>query len=250
MSELQTIEKKIGIWLDTKHLVLVGLLIVALLGAVYLFESKRADIAEAKADLASQAATLLTKAAANSALQNAAIQQANKEQQAALESANAQLIQANKQLQASNAQLTAKLINQQHQDAQLPPTGQASRWEALVPQATVTVTSAGFSVDPNGGLATLQDLEELTTDRTKIENLESESNISETLLQNEEKALQLEQAAHVSDLTNDAAQLKAANDKMAAVQAQFNAYKKKSHKNILKTLAIGVGIGIGIGIHF
>ena len=49
-------EKAIGVWLNPTHIVLCVMLLFALLGGVYLFESKRADVAEAKAEAALVAA--------------------------------------------------------------------------------------------------------------------------------------------------------------------------------------------------
>lgn len=55
VTEVKTLESKAGIWITAHHLLLYVLLGLALLGGVYLFVSKRADIAEAKAQAAETA---------------------------------------------------------------------------------------------------------------------------------------------------------------------------------------------------
>ena len=62
-----TLAQEVGIWLDPAHVVLVILLVVALLGGVYLWESKRAEVAEAKAEIATQVAEAAKQAALSSA---------------------------------------------------------------------------------------------------------------------------------------------------------------------------------------
>jgi hypothetical protein len=54
-TEIQSIETKAGVWITAHHAVLYILLGIALLAGVYIFESKYADIATAKANAAEQA---------------------------------------------------------------------------------------------------------------------------------------------------------------------------------------------------
>jgi hypothetical protein len=54
-TEVQTIEKKFGVWITAHHAVLYVLLGIALLSGVYLFESKYAAIETARANQAEQA---------------------------------------------------------------------------------------------------------------------------------------------------------------------------------------------------
>jgi len=246
--EITTVAKKIGFFADPFHLILTGLLVISLLGGVYFFESKKADVLQAKADAANTLAQAAQKAALDSQTQNAATQLADKATQQALAAANAQLAQANQQLQSANAQLRSQLAQRQSNDASLPPSGQALRWQVLVPQATVTPNAAGFQVDPAGALATIDSLEELATDRQSIVNLNSQIDNLDSTIVNDNKALSTEQAAHASDVTNDARQLAAAVDENKKVTAQFNAYKAKSHRNFFRTVLISLGVGVGIGL--
>jgi len=242
--------KTTGTLFDTKHLVLAGLLILALLVGVYMFESKRADVAQAKADAAATVANAAIKAAQDSAQQNLLTQQANQQTQAALTAANAQLQATVGQLKQANSQLTTALANRQKQDAGLTPSQQSQRWQALVPTAVVTTTANGFAIDPAGALATLQQLEEVPDDREKISNLSDALAKDDQVIVNDGEALTSEKAAHTADLANDAKQLTAAVDENKKTLADFNAYKAKSHKNFFKTVIISLGIGIGIGLHY
>ena len=124
--DIAAVEKKIGVWLDPVHIILVIMLIFASLGGVYLFESKEADAAAARAEIATQAANAAQAASASQAIQNAAIQAQAKEVEAALTAANAQLAQANAQLIASNKQITTALVAQQAKVPTLPPAQQAT----------------------------------------------------------------------------------------------------------------------------
>ena len=241
--ELTAVEKKIGVWLDPAHILLIILLTISLVGGAYFFESKRADVAEARA----QAATLVAKAAqdaqASSAIQNAAQQEKDKEIEAAMTAANQQLITANQQLQTSNASLVTKLVSQQKTDAALPPSAQAQRWEGLVPSAQVTATSAGFTVDPVGGLATLQALEQIPVYRSEIANLTTEVNNDKQEIANDAISLSAEKVAHSSDLANDQKIIVAANADNKKVVDEYNAYKKHARKNYFKAFFAGVVVG-------
>jgi len=241
-------EKKVGLFFDPIHLILVGFLIVALLSGVYLFESKRAEIAEAKAEVATQAAKAAQEAANASEAQNKTLQEQAEATEAAQAAANAKLEAANEQLLAANKQLLSTLAAQQQKDAALSPSAQAQRWEALVPSAEVTTTSSGFSVDSAGGLSTIQDLEELPLDRQEISNLNQELSNETKIANDNEVSLKAEQAAHLSDIENDKKQLIAEQDNTKAVQAQFNAYKKKAHRNLIRAFFAGVIAGV-IGGH-
>ncbi|MDA4129250.1 MAG: hypothetical protein OK457_00620 [Thaumarchaeota archaeon] len=249
-TEIAAIEKKIGVWLDPTHLVLTGLLVVALLTGVYFFESKRADVAEAKAEIAAQVLKAAQEAAVTAAQQNAILQQQSKETQTQMATANAQLQAANAQLQVANQQLSNALIKQKSDDAKLTPTAQAQRWAQLVPNAIVAATPTGFTIDPLGGLTTIQDLEELPADRKVITNLTAEVTHDNQTITNDATALSAEKTAHKSDVDNDQKQLMAANDATKKVQGDFNAYKAKTRKNFFKTVLVSIGVGLGIGAHF
>ena len=241
-------EKAIGVWLNPTHIVLCVMLLFALLGGVYLFESKRADVAEAKAEAATLVAKAAQEAGASAVIQNAAQQEKDKEIEAAMSAANSQLITANQQLQASNASLVSRLVTQQKTDTALPPSGQALRIEQLEPRATVTPIAGGFTLDGPGGLAILQDLEELPVDRAQIANLNTEVANEKQEIANDGISLAAEKSAHAGDVATGKQQLVAALDTNKATLAEFNAYKKKSRRNVIRAFFIGVVVGV-VGGH-
>ena len=246
-TEIQKIESKLSWIVTPAHLILSGLLVVALLGAVYLFESKRADVADSQKAAAEQVAAIAEKAAADSAVQNASIQAQNQQVQATLSAANAQLQATVGQLKAANGQLANALAAQQKVDATLSPTSQAQRWQMLVPGSTVVSTTAGFSIDAAGGLATLQSLEEVTTDRERITNFTAELKADDDTITNTVQALQSEKAAHTADILNDQKQLTAALDENKKTLADFKAYKAHARKGYLKAFGLGFITGFFVG---
>ena len=91
--------------------------------------------------------------------------------QAKVQANNAALIQA-------NVALAAALTKQQKADATLPPTELASRWNTLVPSATVSITNGQATLPVAGAVATVQQLEEipvqeqeLSMEREQVTNL-------------------------------------------------------------------------------
>jgi hypothetical protein len=240
--------KKAELWLNPLHIILIMLLVGASLTGVYLYESKRADVAEAKAQAQGLVVEALKQAAAASAVQNAAQQAQSKATIEAMQAANAQLVTANQQLQSANAQLVTKLVTQQKKDATLPPSGQAQRWEQLVPQAQVSVTPTGFAIDSRGGLATIVALEEIPVDRQRIANFTKELADDEQEIANDIVSFNSEKAAHASDLANSQKQLAEANANTKKVQDDFNAYKHKARRNYIRWFLAGVIVG-AVGAH-
>ena len=244
----QDIAKKVGVWLDPVHIILVIMLIFASIGGVYLFESKEAAAAQARAEIATQAATAAQALSASQAVQNAATQEQAKEVEAALTAANVQLQQANAQLIASNRQLTTTLVTQQAKVPTLPPAQQATLWQQLEPKATVTFTPTGFAVDAVGGIATIQDLQELGVDRQKLVNFQKQVDNDLAQITNENNALLEEKKAHASDVAADATKLAASQAELKKVNDDFTTYKHKARRNYIKAFFAGVVVGI-IGGH-
>lgn len=249
-SSIAGLEKKIGLWLDPAHIVLTLLLVGALLFGIYAFESKRAEIAAAQAQVATRIAQKAQQEATSAAQANALTQAQDAKLEASLEAANDKLSQANAQLQAANAQLTAALASQQKTDAALTPSALAQRWQVLIPQSSVSTTSAGYQINSDGALATVQALEEVPVDRQTIANQTAEISNDQKTIGNDATTLSTEKAAHQSDVTALTAGTVALQDQNKAIQAQFTAYKKKARKNFIKTAFTCVGIGIGIGARY
>ena len=248
VQDIEADVKKVGVWLDPAHILLIILLTVASLGLVYLHESSAVDAAKSRADAATLVANAAQAASASQAIQNAAIQAQAKEVEAALTAANAQLAQANAQLIASNKQITTALVAQQAKVPTLPPAQQATLWEQLEPKATVTLTPTGFSVDQVGGVATIQDLQALAADKQQLANFQTEVNNDLKEITNANAALDAEKKAHASDIAAEEAKLTAANDKYKALNGDFTTYKHKARRNYIKAFFIGVVVGV-IGGH-
>jgi len=248
-SEIAVIEKKMGWFFTPAHLILSGLLVLAVLGGVYLFESKRAGIADARAAAQTEITKIAEKAAADSEAKNAILQLQNKATLDTLSAANAQLAAANAQLQAANKRLAVALAAQQKVDATLPPTDQAARWSKIVPQATVAVTPTGFALDAASGLATLQTLEEIPVDRQTIINDNATIAKDLEIHQNDAAALDSEKKAHASDVANDAMKYMALQAENKKLKDDFDAYKTHARKNYIKAFFVGVVVGV-IGGHY
>ena len=240
-TEIKKIE---GFLFDSKHLVLGALLVVALLFGIYLWESKRADVAESKAEVAAQVLKVAQDAAASSAIQNAAQQEQSKALEAQMVAVNQQLQTANAQLQAANVQLISALAKQRASDATLTPQGQAARWQQIVPTAHVATTSTGFTVDAQGGVDTIQALEELPFDRQEIVNLTTQIGNNEKTIANDAVALNVEKIAHASDVENDQKKLAVSQDQTKKVQDDFTAYKHKARKNYIRAFVAGFVAGV------
>lgn len=247
-SEIRAIEKKIGVWLDPAHIVLLTAFLVAAFFGAYVFQSGRVEVAQAKAAASTEALKVAQQAQASSAVQNAAQQEQSKEVEAAMSAANSQLALANTQLAAANKQLAVQLASQQKIDATLNPTQQSARWQQLVPASAVTPTPTGFAIDGAGGLATIQALEELPIDRTAIANDEKTiANLSATVA-NDAIALDSEKKAHVSDIVNDGKTLAESKAETKKVSDDFGAYKKKARRNYLRAFGLGFILGV-FGAH-
>lgn len=237
------LKSTIGTFLDTKHLVLAGLLAIAIFFVVYTYDSRRVEAAEAAVHETNALAAQAAQEARTSAQQNAVIQAQTASQLAQLQAINLKLQASNAVLtQAISAQL-AVLAKQKQTDAAMTPTEQSARWHALVPTATVAPTPMGFTVDATGGLATIEDLEELPVQQRQITQLESALDNDNTIIANDETLLAKEQAAHASDVDNDAKQLAAAKADTKKIQVNFDLYRKKTHRALLRAYAFGFATG-------
>ena len=249
-SDVKTIEKGIGLFLDPMHIILIVGLGLALVVGTYLYESREARVSDAKTAAIAQQYANDKQAQAVIDAKNAQIQQQNLLTQQQLEAANTTLKAANQQLKIANDQLSAALAAQKTADATLPPTDQAARWQTLEPRATVTATSTGFAIDAAGGLATLQDLEELPADRAQITNLTSQLDNETKIATNDETALTSEKKAHATDRADADARLKTANDATNLCQAQFTSYKHHAITRLIKDIGIALGVGFELGTRY
>ena len=95
------------------------------------------------------------------------------------------LQQQNQALVQANTALAAALTKAQKQDASLPPTELAARWQQLVPAAppaSVSVTPTGMAVNSAAAVATVQELEKVPTLTTELQNETKKEENTETML--------------------------------------------------------------------
>jgi hypothetical protein len=232
-------------WLVTPwHAVLAAAAVTILIVGTYMFASRRASEYGEKATAAVEAAQKAQDSANVSAKQNALFQAQTTQQIAQLQEANDELIAANKRLvQTVNAN-RVQLANQKKSDATMTPTDQSKRWQALVPASVVTPTATGFTIDAQGGLLTIQDLEALPIQTTEIASLQTELTNTNKLVSNDATALAAEKAAHALDLSNAQAQLSASKAETVAVQAKLTAQKKATMRTRLRWFGAGFVTGV------
>lgn len=242
--DIKAIEKKVGVWLDPTHIVLILGLAAALLVGVYFFESKQVSIAEGKAAVATAVAKQAKDDALASNEQNKELQAQKDAVIAQLQSANASLTQANTKLADAMKAEAAALANQKSVDKTMPPTEQAARWATLVPGAQVAPTPTGFAIDSTGGVNTLLQLEELPVVTKELAQANQQIDNDKQVISNDALVLKAEQDKHASDVANDGKQLVAAQDETKKVQADFTVYKKKARRNIIRAYVAGVVSGV------
>lgn len=249
-TELQTIEKRIGLFFDPAHLLLTGLLVIAVVFGVYHFVSRRADQADGRAAVAQAVAKQAADDAAASAKTNAELQAATTQQLAAIQQANAALQQQNAQITKTLADSIAALKAAQATNITRTPNERAARWHELVPGATVSpIAGGGYTLDENSGLDTLNALENLPILSQRTEALTKQLANDDQIIANDAVALKKEQDAHKADTDNDAKQLTACTTGTKKVQADFDAYKEKARKREMKIAAVFTVLGV-VARHF
>jgi hypothetical protein len=154
--------------------------------------------------------------------------------QAKLQANDAALIQA-------NAALSTALTKQQKVDATLPPTDLAAHWNALVPNAGVSVSNGLVVVPMTGAVATVQQLEIIPAQQAEITN-------DQTLITNG-NALAVAQTKQVNDLTAQVTGLKLQSvDDAKVCQAQIAVIKADARKSKRRWFAAGFVAGIATRI--
>jgi|SRR5579859_673973 len=243
-TELAAIEKKVGLFFDPAHLILTGLLAIAIIFGVYHFVSRRADQADGRAAVAQAVAKQAADDAAASAKTNTEFQAVTATQLAELQQARVALQQQNAQLAKALADSAAALKSAQTANVARNPNERAARWGVLVPGATVSpVASGGYTLDESSGLATLNALENLPIFTQKVATLSQQLAISQQISDSYAASLKKEQDAHKSDNDNNAKQLDAANKKTGEVQANYDKLKNDCRKSKFKIAAIAYAAG-------
>lgn len=104
----------------------------------------------------------------------------------------AKLQAQNQALVNANTALAAALTKAQKQDATLPPTELAARWQQLVPTAppaSITVAPTGMTVNSAAAVATVQELEKVPVLTSELENEKTKEANTETMLASSNEAI-------------------------------------------------------------
>ena len=154
--------------------------------------------------------------------------------QSQIQAKDAALIQA-------NVALATALTKQQKVDATLPPTDLAARWNALVPNADVSVSNGQAVVPMTGAVATVQQLELVPAQQQELAN-------DQTLITNG-NALAVAQTKQVSDLTAQVTGLKLQSvDDLKVCNAQIAVIKADARRSKRRWFVAGFVAGIATRI--
>lgn len=241
--EVKVIEQRAGVLLTGHHIVLYIVLALALGVGWYFFQSHRVAVAEGKQAVAEAVAKQAKEDAIESEKKNAEFQAQIKLQVAQLEADKAQLVVTNQQLTEAMRAQAAALANQQKADRVMPPTQQAARWQQLVPATVVTVTPTGFSLDLNSGLNTLLEIEKVPVLTAQLDKAVAQIQNDQKIFADDVAILERERAAHKSDLENDAKKLVASQEETKKIKSEFDTYKQKSRRNMMRVAVISYGLG-------
>lgn len=241
---LVTFEKKFVAWFDPTHIFLIIALVAALCAGVWFYQGKQVSIAEGKAAVAEATLKQAVQDAKESAAANATFQAQKDQVISQLQEANANLAAANSKLTDAIKAQSAALVTQQSTDKKMSPTEQSQRWSQLVPGAVVAPTTAGFTVDPVGGLNTVLQLEQVPVLTTQLAETQQQYQNAQMEYSNANGMYQAEVAKRDGDNANSAFQLAASNDRTNKVQADFTVYKHKAWKRLVTVYVAGVASGI------
>jgi DNA repair exonuclease SbcCD ATPase subunit len=220
------------------HLVLLLACFIALLGCVYLYDSRRADAAEARAALAEAKAH-------TSDQQNAAFQQQTAQQIAALAEQNKLLQSQVGSLAAAIQQRDAALAQRQQEITTLPPSDLAEQWGAAAGEPAPALDGQGriLATLPLAQKS-LTAIEAVATLQSDKQDLTGELANAQKIAANDVEALSKEQAAHASD------QGACKTDK-AALQAQITQLKRAARRSKIRSFAAGFLTGaLTVAAHF
>lgn len=195
------------------HLVLVGLLCVALIGGVYLYDSKRADKADAQAAISAVQAKQQEQVNAQLQQQNVQLQAivaADKVQQ---EQTAAALIAASEALKAATAKQVASVPT-------LTPSALAIQWGQLAQEPTPAIdTSGDFQVSLPLAQKSVVALIQVPSLEKQNQQL-TDANVAQTKATvDADKQLDSEKTAHTSDNTTCTTDKKALNDQIGQLKA-------------------------------
>lgn len=247
--EIQHAEEKFAAIFDVKHIVLALSLAITMFVGVYLWQDRRIAVADGKRAVAEAVAKKSEDDAKAAAQANSALQAQKDQIIATFQAANASLKDANDKLAAANKAANDALNTQVSKDKQLPPTELAIRWQVLVPAAKVQATPSGdYTVNSDGGLATILELERVPVLTNEVDNLTTQLQNDQATIANDTSILSAEKDKHKSDVENDGKQLTASQNETKKVQADFDDYKQKSKRRVMRAFVAGFVAGVVVKV--
>ena len=220
------------------HLILLGLLFLALLGGVYLYDSKRTDRAEAAQALAVYQAQTADQQAKSAQAQNTARQQQAAQQIAALQ------LQV-KTLADSIVARDKALTTQAATVPTLTPAALGAQWGTAATEPAPPVDASGNFQVPlplaQKSVVALMTVPTLTQDN---KDLNAELNNETQSVQVEQKALDSEKQAHAVDVA-------ACTADKTALNATITTLKTKTRNSKIRSFLYGLATGAAaVAIHF
>jgi hypothetical protein len=193
---LQTVEKDVaGLFTFGKsHLILTLCLVVAIFAGIYLYDSRKAAVADARYETA---LVLGKQADANNILfQASALKQID-----SLTQQNINMQMQYNEILKQMASRDAALAKQQQLVTTMSPTRLSSTWQDLIqiPNSVVPQTNGTYAVTQPGAVATVQALESVNTLKQDKVDLQKGNALLTTEVANSDKALGLEKGAHAAD---------------------------------------------------
>lgn len=238
-NELRVLEKDIkAAWrFGASHLVLILCLAVALIGAVYLWDSKASDRADAKAALANALSAQKDK-------DNAVLQKVNADQQAQFARQNAALQSEVSSLASAVAKRDATFQIQAAAVPTLAPPALAIEWGKAASEPAPAVDTSGNALVPlplaQKSVIALGLVPVLQQDKKDLQaSLDKDAQV----ISNDGAALGKEQAAHFSDSV-------ACTADKNTLKADLEQAKADARKGKIRWFLYGVGAGIGATVAF
>ena len=230
-TEISKIETTIGVWLDTKHVIMLVLILGLSLFVVYSYASKRADKAEALAAVAEQKSQIEDQT-------NAIYQKQVTDQINSLNQQNIQLSQQVSSLSDSIAERNRVLSNTQASAPSLSPSQLSNDWETLisVPNSVSYQSSGNYQVSVPASIKTVQELESVPVLKQDVSDESAQNTEIKKELSNESSSLQVETEAHAKDNTA------CITDKQT-LTTKLNAANARNLKGKIKAFFIGVAVG-------
>jgi phosphohistidine phosphatase SixA len=195
------------------HLVLVGMLCVALIGGVYLYDSKRADSADAQAALSAIQAKQQEQVNAQLQQQNVQLQAVIATDKVQQEQTAAALISATQALKAATAKQVASVPT-------LAPPALATEWGQLAQEPTPSIDTAGnFQIPLPLAQKSVVALIQVSSLEKQNQQLTDANTAQAKATADADKQLDSEKTAHTSDNTTCVVEKKALGDQITKLKA-------------------------------